>query len=160
MLHDGPCVLCVPYVPFVFLLEFMSYLPIPKHLKTANFCINQRTIRKLFHQKSFPKKTLQINKRLNFKPETFELFFCCWLISAEIHNFFNKQRLFFNSTSLLLNFLNETRLKCCLSVAYCIQILSCRNTFCLVYLSLCLRLGLFMCCLCDLFFHCHFHFHL
>ena len=46
-----------------------------------------------------------------------------------------------------------------LSVTCCIEALSYRDTLYYVYLSLCLRLGLDMSYLCDLFFHYYFHFH-
>ena len=46
-----------------------------------------------------------------------------------------------------------------LSVAYYIETFSYRDTIYFQYLSLCLRLGLFMSYLCDLFCHYHFHFH-
>ena len=50
-------------------------------------------------------------------------------------------------------------LKSFLSVAYYIETLSYRNTLYLLYLCLCLSLGLYMSYLCDLFCHYHFHFH-
>ena len=51
-------------------------------------------------------------------------------------------------------------LKCSLlSVTYHKEALSYRHSLYFAYFSLCLRLGLFMYYLCDLFFHYHFHFH-
>ena len=46
-----------------------------------------------------------------------------------------------------------------INVAHYTEALSYRDMLYFVYLSLCLRLGLFMSTLCDLFFLNRFHFH-
>ena len=75
-----------------------------------------------------------------------------WKVKIWLHNFLNKQRFFLTQPQFCLSYPwieLQMLLRCCLIH---ISIIILRHFLHLLNLHLCLDLGLFMSCLCDLFF--------